>query len=258
MDDDAFFAAAGDGYMPLAPSRGYWKRDSLHGRSIVGLLGYEIDRRHGSTGHIPTRLNVDMYKLAPFARATIITRIVKDSSRLRLVEAELIVAGEATARATCQFLRSGETPPGTVWSPGPWQAPHPEQLEPLPEGKHPRIFEMRDIAGRLGEVAPKRIWTRERHSLVQGVPLTPYARVVLAADFASPYAHAGDAGIRYINTDVTIHIHRLPGDEWIGFEATGHEASGGIAVGHCRIHDLHGALGYVSCTALANERRRAL
>ena len=96
---------------------------------------------------------------------------------------------------------------------------------------------------------------REKYNLVQGVPHSPFSRAAVAADYASPYVHAGDAGIQYINTDITLQLHRLPEGEWIGFEAAGHEASHGIAAGYCRLHDCTGAIGFVSCTALANERR---
>ena len=180
---------------------------------------------------------------------------MKEGSRLRLVEADLLVAGEPVTRATCQFLRATVAPPGQVWSPGPWTAPDPESLE-SPAGASPRSFEVRSVAGTFGGTTEKRCWIRETCELVAGVPFTAFSRAAIAADYASPYAHAGDAGIRYINTDVTLHLHRVPEGEWIGFEATGHEASRGIAVGHCRLHDRAGAIGFASCTALANEQRR--
>jgi hypothetical protein len=91
---------------------------------------------------------------------------------------------------------------------------------------------------------------------VEGVPFTPFSRVAIATDYVSPYAHASDTGIHYMNTDVTLHLHRPPEGERVGFQSTGHEASQGIAVGHCRLHDLAGPIGFVSCTALANERRK--
>jgi hypothetical protein len=129
-------------------------------------------------------------------------------------------------------------------------------LPPPPDDRRGWLFDLRDVVGRLGDLTPKQAWTREKHLLIEGVELTPYTRIAVAADFASPYAHAGDAGIRYINSDVTVHLDRLPVSDWIGFEATGHESAQGVAIGHCRLHDLAGPLGYVTTCALANERRR--
>jgi hypothetical protein len=256
MTDVASFAAEGDVYRPLDLARSYWSRDALGGRAIVGLLGYEIERRHGAAGSVPARLTVDMFRLAPFRPLQIASRIIRDSARLLLVEADLMAAGEIVARATCQFLRSTAAPPGQVWSPGPWDAPPPKTLAPVTEGERPRSFELRTVRGSFGGATEKHCWIREKYALVEGVPHSAFSRAAIAADYASPLVHAGDAGIRYINTDITLHLHRLPEGEWIGFEATGHEASQGIAIGHCRLHDSTGAIGFVSCTALAQERRK--
>lgn len=253
MTDTASFAATEVGYQPLDPARSYWSRDALGGRAVVGLLGHEIERRHGAEMLVPTRLTVDMFRLAPFEPLRIVSRVIKDGRRLRLVEADLIAGDETVATATCQFLLPSEAPPGQVWSPAPWIPPHPDTLGDGRKG--PAAFELRWVEGRLGATTPKGCWVREKLALVEGQPFTPFARVAIAADYVSPFTNAGDAGIRYMNTDVTIHLHRLPTSEWIGFEATGHEASQGIAIGHSRLHDLKGAVGYASCTALANERR---
>lgn len=256
MDDTAFFTRDGASFVPQEPARGWWRQDSLHGRAVVGLMGAQIADRHGAADMVPARFTIDMFRLAAFAPARIDTHVIRAGSRMALVEATMIVQGDAVARATMQFLRPADAPPGRVWAPGPWDAPDPDNLPPPPDSQQPRHFEIRPISGHLGAVVPKRLWLRETCALIADEPLGPYARAVLAADFVSAFAHAGDAGIRYINSDVTLQLHRLPKGEWIGFEATGHEASRGIAVGHCRIHDSDGAIGFIGCTALANERRR--
>lgn len=255
MNETAFFERDGSSFVPQEAARGWWRHDSLHGRALVGLMGTHIADRHGAADMVPARFTIDMFRLAPFAPARINTHVIRTGRRMALVEATMVVKDEAVARATMQFLRPADPPPGQVWGPAPWDAPDPDSLSPLSNGKHIRHFEIRAFAGHPGAVAPKRLWMRETLALVAGEPLGPYARAALAADFVSAFVHAGDAGIRYINSDVTLHLHRLPKGEWIGFEATGHEASGGIAVGHCRIHDRDGALGFIACTALANERR---
>jgi|TARA_Y100000815_G_scaffold275767_1_gene317130 hypothetical protein len=256
VDALSFFVRNGTSFVPQEAARGWWRHDSLHGRALVGLMGAEIALRHGAADWVPARFTIDMVRIAPFAPARIETHVVRAGPRMALVEATMMVNDATVARATMQFLRFTQAPPGRVWAPPPWDAPDPAALPPMPDGKQPRHFEIRAIAGHLGAVAPKRLWLRETLALVAGEPLGPYARVALAADFVSAFVHAGDAGIRYINSDVSLHLHRPPQGEWIGFEATGHEASDGIAVGHCRIHDRNGAIGFIACTALANERRK--
>lgn len=71
----------------------------------------------------------------------------------------------------------------------------------------------------------------------------------------SPYANSGDAGLRYINSDVTLHLHRLPVGEWIGLETTDHQATRGVAYGAARLYDEEGLIGATSCVAVAQTLR---
>lgn len=256
MSDHALFTARGNEYRPLEPARGYWTQDSMHGRAVVGLIGYEIDRLHGGAGMVPARFNVDMHRLAPFGPVRVETSVVRDGGRLRMIEAVLYAGDIEYARGQCQYLRPTEAPPGRVWTPVAWDAPAPETIAPQPDPDRKRIAELRIIKGGAREYGPRHIWMREHFTLVDDVALTPWTRVVLAADFGSPWAHMSDTGIHYINTDIIVQLHRLPDGEFIGFEATGHAASRGIAVGNCRIYDRNGPIGYVSATALFNTRRR--
>ena len=68
----------------------------------------------------------------------------------------------------------------------------------------------RPIVGHMGSLGPRRLWMSEVRELVEGVPMTPFVHVATGADFASPFANAGDQGLGYINSDVTIYLHRLP------------------------------------------------
>lgn len=253
---EAFFVEEEGSFRPSEMARGWWSKDSLHGRALVGLMGTVVADRHGCEGMVPARFTIDMFRLAPFGAVSITTKVVREGPRIVLVEAEMSGGGRPVARATMQFLRRAASPPGKVWSPSPWHVPPPEAVPETPDRAAPHYFEVRGIEGRLGEHGPRKQWMRDKYELIAGKPLSPYARAALAADFASAFVHCGDRGIRYINTDVSLHLHRLPVGEWIGFETTGHDASQGIAVGHCRIYDVEGPFGFIDCTALANERRR--
>jgi hypothetical protein len=94
----------------------------------------------------------------------------------------------------------------------------------------------------------------EVRELVEGVPLTPFTRVAVAADFASPFANAGDQGLGFINSDVTVYLHRLPTTQWVGFEVVDHGETDGVGIGVCRLYDERGAIGTASVTALAQRQ----
>jgi acyl-CoA thioesterase len=76
----------------------------------------------------------------------------------------------------------------------------------------------------------------------------------VAADFASPFANAGEQGLAYINSDVTLYLHRLPVKEWIGFEVVNHHATDGVAIGECSLYDQQGPIGTSTVAALAQRK----
>jgi len=259
MTNEPFFRKTADGrFQPTKAGVGPWTATSLHGRLIIGLLGSEIERQHRTPEYMPARLTVDMYKLPDLSPVEVVTRVVKDGYRLKVIDAEFISGGESAGRATCQLLRRTENPPGKVWSPDPWDAPKPGEIEPPQDGRAAMggMWQVRPISGAFGQVGmPRRVWMAEVRELVEGEPYTPFARVATAADFVSPFANSGDQGLGYINSDVTIYLHREPVTEWLGFDVTNHGAEGGVAIGECRLFDEQGAIGSASCTALAQKRK---
>ena len=52
----------------------------------------------------------------------------------------------------------------------------------------------RPIVGHMGSLGPRRLWMSEVRELVEGVPMSPFVHVATGADFASPFANAGDRG----------------------------------------------------------------
>lgn len=251
-----FFRRDGERFVPTPVSRGPWDPKSLHGRVVIGLLGREIERRFGDPTFAPARLTVDMYRLPDLSPIEVVVRPIREGSRLRLIEAELFSGGKSSARATCQFLRRTDPPPGRVWSPSNWDAPAPHDI-PEPDDRRGGLGGMwatRPIAGAFGDVGPRRLWMSEMRELIEGEAWTPFARVAVAADFASPFANAGDAGLGYINSDVTLYLARVPVGEWIGFEVVDHQASEGVAFGACALYDEAGRIGQASVAALAQRR----
>jgi hypothetical protein len=257
MDSTPFFTRDGDCYQPTTVSRGPWDPKSLHGRVVIGLLGAVIEQRHGAPEYMPARLTVDMYRLPDLDPIEVITRAIRDGYRIKVIEAELFSAGVSMARASCQLLRRGEPPAGKVWSPPNWSAPPPDALQTGdPAMALGGMWKILPIVGAMGDVGPRRLWMAEVRDLVGGEPLTPFVRVALASDFASPYANAGDKILNYINSDVTLYLHRTPMSEWVGFEVVNHQATDGIAVGECWLYDEIGAIGTATVAALARDAMR--
>jgi hypothetical protein len=258
MTDEPFFRRDGDLYQPTPFSRGPWSPTSLHGRVVAGLLAHAIEAAHGEPEMIPARFTVDMYRLPDLSAAAVTVTPIRVGHRIKVIDAEYLVGGVSMARATCQFLRKGEHPEGVVWSPPNWTVPKPADIPPPADGRGPMggMWATRRIEGDFGTLGPeKRLWMSDFRELVEGEALTPFGRVALAADFASPFANSGDKGLGWINSDITVYLARLPVTEWIGFEVKNHQHDAGVAIAECWLYDETGPIGASSCAALAQRRR---
>lgn len=260
MTTAAFFRREGEAFIPGPACRGPWDPKSLHGRVIAGLLGAEIDRQYGAPDLQFTRLTIDLWRLPGFDPITVRTSLAREGGRLKIVDAECFAGDLSIGRASGVLLRRTENPEGAVWSPAPWEMPHPETMprEERPEGAADGwkpMWETRGPERRWNAAAQKRLWMRENYTLFEGEPLTPLQRVALAADLTSPLANSGTEGLQFINADITLYLHRLPESDWLGFETVAHHAAAGVAVGESVIYDLEGAVGRSTVSALAQRKR---
>ena len=222
MKTQPFFTSDGDAFIPRKSANGPWDPEfAARPRHRRPARLSSIEQRHGADDFVPARLTVDMFRLPNITTPIeVTTKLVRDGMRIKVVEAEFFSGGVSMARASCQLLRKTENAPGNVWSPPNWDVPAPADI---PKPTDPRLgmngkWTTRPIVGAMGSLGPRRFWMSEVRDLVEGVPMTPFVHVATGADFASPFANAGDQGLGYINSDVTIYLHRLPVTNWIGFE----------------------------------------
>lgn len=242
MSQEPFFTREGESFIPQPACRGPWDPKSLNGRVIVALCGFQIEQSHALADYMPARLTVDMYRLPGFAPVEVKTHVVRDGSRLKVIDSEFVSAGVSYARATSQWLKRSQNAEGVVWSPASWDVPEPEAL-PEPPNRQNGPMTTRPITGGMGFAGQRRLWLREDRELVSGTPLTPFMRAAIHADLANPFANSGDRGLGYINSDVTLYLHRLPASEWIGMEVINHHATDGVAIGQVVLYDRTGAIG---------------
>ncbi|HWF76357.1 MAG TPA: thioesterase family protein [Caulobacteraceae bacterium] len=257
MSNEPFFTRDGALYQPTPMSRGPWSPTSLHGRVVAGLLAHRIEQEHGEPDLMPARFTIDMYRLPDLSAAEVTVTPIREGRRIKVIDAEYLVGGVSMARATCQFLRQTENPDENVWTPPNWEVPKPDAIAPPENGRNGMggMWATRRIEGDFGVYTPsKRLWMSEVRECVGGEPMTPFVRVALAADFASPFANSGDKGLSWINSDITLYLHKLPATKWIGFEVKNHGASQGVAIGECWLYDEEGPIGTSTVAALAQRR----
>jgi hypothetical protein len=249
---EAFFTRDGSAFVPSPEARGPWAPDMMHGRLLAGMLARAVEIEHGDPEFHAGRITVDLFRSPPMRPLEVTTRAVRTGRRIKVIDGEVTIDGDVYARASVVLLKRGEQPTGDVWSPPPWDAPHPDTL-PAPEWGAP--WEMRTVNETwFGAYEQKQMWLRETRELVAGEALTPLARVATAADIANPLANSGTNGLEFINGDITLYLARLPVSEWIGFEVSHHVSADGVAIGECLVYDTDGPIGTSTVSAVAQRR----
>jgi hypothetical protein len=252
---EAFFRPKGELLEPRAHAHSPWSPDMLHGRLLAGLAAREVERAYGGDGFQVVRVTVDLFRAAPMAAVRVRSSLVRDGGRARGADVAIESGEHVVARATALLLRPSDPPPGSVWSAPAWTVPGPEELPGAVRGPDDGNPDLRPIGGPLVDAADRKCaWMRDGRDLVDGEALTPVARAVMAADVANPLSNWGDAGLHFINADVSVQLARLPQGEWIGLEVTDHLDAAGIAVGQCSLYDPVGRFGHATVSSVTRPR----
>lgn len=253
----AFFTRAGGALVPSPDARSPWSDQMLHGRLLAALAARAVEEKELGDGMTPVRLTIDLFRAAPMSPVTVSTEVVRDGHRVKVAEVTILCEGREVARASALMMRGGPPVPGRVWGQEAWEVPDPEALPEPPELPDGRRFPM-DIrmtgTGGFGTYARKRAWVREVRELVEGESPSPFVRAAGAADLANPLSNSGDAGLGFINGDLTVYLARLPEGEWLGLDVTTHISDGAVAVGGCDLYDRRGRIGTATVVSVANPR----
>lgn len=266
MDDDTPYFTELDGhYVPTRYCRGYWSPGTLNGRIVCGLLGHVLDKTFGAPDLVPVRFTVDMFRLVPAAPLRVDTEIVRSGRRAIFANAKLWSGDAMLAQASAVLVRASANPEMATFQTPNWDVPPPEELVPRP---NPQFLDMRIIPRDrrlLTETASgdsrlhpegRCYWIQDPRNLIAGEANGAFTRVAMLADFASPLANGSAVGLDFINTDITLYLHRMPAGAWFGFEFHKHNAGQGIAIGECWLYDEVGPLGTINAAAIANSPRR--
>lgn len=273
-DDESIFRREGELYQPTANAPGPWAGDKLHGGPVLGLLARAVEAAVPDPELSLARLTVDMFRPVPKAPLGVRTTVLRQGSRLTVLEAALLVDDVEHVRASALFLREGElsAEAGAV-QPG---APHAQPAGPeglpteglmrgfpgrpsdFPSGFHTRA-ETRWVPRTAAE--PLAIWFRLPVPLVAGELDTPLVRALALSDFANAVAsiaaHARDPKTPpYINADATLYLHRRPTGEWFCIQEQAASAERGISVTQSVMFDERGPFARALQARLTNSYKR--
>jgi len=258
----ALFRVEGDLLVPQDIARSLWAEDQMHGVATSGVLAREVENAVIAAGRDdlrPARYTVDLFKAPSMGPCTTASTVVREGSRLMLVDATLSQDGQVVARASGLFLKATENPPGEIWSPADVPVPPPLDIAPVSEEPRVPIF-FSDGVGWSQNFAEhqnggrKQTW-QTALAIVAGEETTPFQGLAGAADSTSMVVNWGSGGVQYINTDITLAISRVPVSREIGISALSWSSHDGISTGTARVFDREGPIGTSTVTALSNARR---
>jgi hypothetical protein len=207
------------------------------------------------------RLTVELLRPVPVEPLTVDARLVRPGRKVQLVEVAVRAGELEVARAVALRIRVGdvEVPAGAHAAVPP---PPEEGVQSGPAGYDPEVprfhshgMDIRFVRGRFDEPGPATAWFRLRQPVVADEAPSPFMRVAAAADFGNGISRFVDfEHTLFINPDLTVHVHRLPGGEWVCLEAESVLQPWGIGMAESRLYDRSGPLGR-SVQSLLVERR---
>ena len=244
--------------MPTGHARGPWDPGQLHGGAPAALIAEAVQEE----GYLVARMTLDFLGPVPLAPLTVSARTTKPGRSLQLAEAELSAGGQAVVRARAVRLRRGhvELPALTADEPPP-TAPQASHADPFPvrdglaEGFHLTAMEIRFADGTDFGLGPARAWFRLARPLIDDEPASPLARALAAADFGNGVSRIVDFDrYLFVNTDLTVHLHREPAGEWVLLDARTRLEPHGAGLAHSILSDEHGPLGLAAQSLFVADR----
>jgi acyl-coenzyme A thioesterase PaaI-like protein len=257
----ALFEPDGDGFTAAPATRGPWDMQMMHGGAPSALLAHTIEQLQPGGDLAVTRLTIEFLGGVPVGPVAVGATLAKPGRRFQIVDATLDAGGRRACLARAVRLRRADMPDAACGVAVAEPLPPPESGSPLPQfvdfGEalfYPDATEIRLVGGELGS-GHAVAWIRLRGDLLPGVAPSPLARAAAAADFSNglSWILPFDDWL-FVNTELTVHLHREPAGEWIGVDARTVSDASGIGLSTGVLHDLRGPFG-VCAQALFVERR---
>ncbi|MGA9873521.1 MAG: thioesterase family protein [Rhodococcus sp. (in: high G+C Gram-positive bacteria)] len=239
-----------------------WAPTMQHGAPPSALLARSLERTASRNDVRVTRVVVELLGPVPIADIEVRSWLERPGKNIELVVAELWArtndgATRAVARGTAWRMSTSDTSRVAYAADTP--------LKPLSEAKT-HVWGGRWKSGYLDNVdiralselggnGPGLVWARPTTSLVLGETMTPIERLFSVADIANGIgAKLSLDDWTFLNTDLTVHVFRVPVGEWIGITAETSTGPDGFAMSAGVLHDEHGPVGRIAQTVLVRSR----
>ncbi len=261
---DAFYTqdpANPNRFVSTELTRGPWSPDAQHAGPPSALLGHAIERCEPRAGFQVGRVAVEILGPVPLAPLTVATRVARTGRSVELIEATLSTDQGPVMRANAWRFKLAEPelelseqilPSGA--RPGPDQG----VSSPFPSdqaiGFHTGI-DYHFVTSSFTEPGPAICWIRLKYPIVAGTTPSPLERTLAAADSGNGVSAVLDwSKYLFINTDLTVTLHRQPVGEWVCLDAATYPQPHGIGLAESALFDEKGPLGRSTQTLFLGRR----
>ena len=235
-------------FRPTDACRGPWSADACHAGPPSGLLARAAERLFPQQRLI--RLTVDLVRPIPHAGFSIVAEVSRSgrtvsTSSLAILDAD----GRTVVTATSMHVAPGphfhlpttgyDTPVFADAVPGRF---------PIEGGAHDLPMfatgvEVRYPPGDGPEPGPTRMWMRTLPLLPDEEP-SAFQRICPLADCGNAVSRNSEVGdVAFMNTDLTILLHRDPVGEWFGMDSVSRWEPHGHGMSDSLLFDEHGPVG---------------
>lgn len=269
LHDSAYFVALEplpDGterFQPTGHTLSTWSDDMQHGSPPSALLARAVRRCDARPDTRLTRVVIEILGPIPLTEIRVRSWIERPGRRIELVVAELSAAGpdgtwRAVARGTGWRLQTADTT-AIAHAADPTIPPRAADAPPLPEGHFWRTGFIDSVEWNwltpIGAPGVGLAWGKPHPDLVDGEPLDPVDRLFLIADTANGVGtKINPTEWTFLNTDVTVHLFRVPDGDWIGVSAETSYGPDGVAMSSGVLHDDSGPVARVTQTVQVRAR----
>lgn len=190
------------------------------------------------------RVTVEILGPVPIADLEVSAAVERPGRSVEMLSATLTADGRPAATARGWRIARSDTSPVRTAAGDP--LPPPESAAPVgpPDGWHPgylNAMEWRSVRGGLDVPGPATVWARQRVELIAGEAPSALQRLFTVADSGNGASATLDPNRWwFINTELTVHVHRLPEGEWIGLDAATTVGPHGVGTATSVLHDVNG------------------
>lgn len=240
-----------------------WGPQMQNAAPVSALLVRAVERCAPRDDVRLSRVVVDLLGPVPVAgelwvRAT----VARPGRKIELVGAEMLAAGpdgapRAVATASAWRFQRSQTP-ALPDSPAEPMRPVTEGLRHLPDDGTAQTY-IQSLDWRwLNDIlhsAQAECWATPLVDLVAGEEMTPAQRLFCVADIANGMGSRLDTGsYTFLNTDLAVHIQRLPEGPWIGVRSENHYGADGVGVSRGMLFDESGPVAAIQQAQLVRQR----